>query len=68
MALRDGGLPSVSDALGVKVKNGGEAVKVFVEGVKTMVQEESKESKETKEAKETKETKDEKRDSMDPDL
>ncbi|THY23245.1 hypothetical protein D6D01_06040 [Aureobasidium pullulans] len=49
-ALRDGGLPMVSEALGVKVQNGGmvkggsvplgggEAVEAFVEGVKKGVQ------------------------------
>lgn len=51
MAIRDGGLPSISEALGVKVENGGcvrggsvplgggEAVEAFVEGVKRSVQE-----------------------------
>ena len=51
MALRDGGLPSISEALGVKVENGGymrggsmplgggDAVEAFVEGVKKSVQE-----------------------------
>lgn len=51
MALRDGGLPSVAEALGVKVENGGymrggsmplgggDAVEAFVEGVKKSVQE-----------------------------
>ena len=51
MALRDGGLPGIADALGVQVENGGylqaggmpmgggEAVKAFVEGVKKKVQE-----------------------------
>lgn len=51
MALRDGGLPSIAEALGVKVENGGymrggsmplgggEAVEAFVEGVKKSVQE-----------------------------
>ncbi|KAI1756723.1 proteasome complex subunit Rpn13 ubiquitin receptor-domain-containing protein [Xylaria castorea] len=51
MALRDGGLPTVSDALSIKVANGGyirgsqmplgggEAVEAFVEGVKKTVQE-----------------------------
>lgn len=46
MALRDGGLPSVADALGIQVQNGGyiqqgtvpmgggQAVEAFVEGVK----------------------------------
>jgi 26S proteasome regulatory subunit N13 len=50
MALRDGGLPSVSEALGIKVENGGllrggamplgggEAVEAFVNGVKKTVQ------------------------------
>lgn len=50
MAIRDGGLPSISEALGVKVENGGcvqggsvplgggEAVEAFVEGVKKSVQ------------------------------
>ncbi|KAI0200081.1 proteasome complex subunit Rpn13 ubiquitin receptor-domain-containing protein [Astrocystis sublimbata] len=51
MALRDGGLPTVADALSIKVANGGymrgsqmplgggEAVEAFVEGVKKTVQE-----------------------------
>ena len=51
VALRDGGLPAVADALGVRVENGGfvrggtmplgggEAVEAFVEGVKKEVQE-----------------------------
>ncbi|KAI0486219.1 proteasome complex subunit Rpn13 ubiquitin receptor-domain-containing protein [Xylaria cf. heliscus] len=51
MALRDGGLPTVADALSIKVVNGGymrgsqmplgggEAVEAFVEGVKATVQE-----------------------------
>ena len=51
MALRDRGLPSIAEALGVKVENGGymrggsmplgggEAVEAFVEGVKKSVQE-----------------------------
>ena len=51
MAIRDGGLPSIADALNIPVKNrgfltggampmgGGEAVEAFVEGVKTAVQE-----------------------------
>ncbi|KAG8165219.1 hypothetical protein KVR01_005494 [Diaporthe batatas] len=50
MALRDGGLPSIAEALGVKVENGGymrgggmplgggDAVEAFVEGVKKSVQ------------------------------
>lgn len=54
MAIRDGGLPSISEALGVKVENGGcvrggsvplgggEAVEAFVEGVKKSVQEKKK--------------------------
>lgn len=53
-ALRDGGLPGVADALGVKVANGGyisgggmplgggHAVEAFIEGVKKTVQEEKK--------------------------
>lgn len=52
MAIRDGGLPSIADALGVKVQNGGlvrggsvplgggDAVEAFVEGVKKIVEEE----------------------------
>jgi 26S proteasome regulatory subunit N13 len=51
MALRDGGLPTVADALSIKVENGGylrgsqmplgggAAVEAFVEGVKKKVQE-----------------------------
>ncbi|KAI1501763.1 proteasome complex subunit Rpn13 ubiquitin receptor-domain-containing protein [Biscogniauxia marginata] len=51
MALRDGGLPSIADALSIKVENGGymrgsqmplgggDAVEAFVEGVKKTVQE-----------------------------
>ncbi|KAI0136989.1 proteasome complex subunit Rpn13 ubiquitin receptor-domain-containing protein [Xylariales sp. AK1849] len=51
MALRDGGLPSVADALHIKVNNGGymkgssmplgggDAVEAFVEGVKKTVEE-----------------------------
>lgn len=51
MALRDGGLPGVADALGIRVENGGymqgggmplgggQAVKAFVDGVKKTVQE-----------------------------
>ncbi|KAI1367362.1 proteasome complex subunit Rpn13 ubiquitin receptor-domain-containing protein [Xylaria arbuscula] len=50
MALRDGGLPTVADALSIKVENGGymrgsqmplgggDAVEAFVEGVKKTVQ------------------------------
>lgn len=50
MALRDGGLPSIADALGVKLQNnglvrggsvplgGGEAVEAFVEGVRKTVE------------------------------
>jgi 26S proteasome regulatory subunit N13 len=50
-ALRDGGLPSIADALGIRVVNGGlvqggsmplgggDAVEAFVEGVKKTVQE-----------------------------
>lgn len=52
MAIRDGGLPSIADALGVKVQDGGylrgsgmpmgggQAVEAFVEGVKKTVKEE----------------------------
>jgi len=52
VALRDGGLPTVSEALKIKVANGGyikhggmplgagEAVEAFLEGVKSTVQEE----------------------------
>ncbi|KXJ95791.1 proteasome complex subunit Rpn13 ubiquitin receptor-domain-containing protein [Microdochium bolleyi] len=52
MAIRDGGLPSISEALQIKVANGGyvrrgqvplgggEAVEAFVEGVKRTVEEE----------------------------
>lgn len=51
MALRDGGLPTVADALGIRVENGGyfqdgsvplgggQAVKAFVDGVKKTIQE-----------------------------
>jgi 26S proteasome regulatory subunit N13 len=54
VALRDGGLPSVADALGIKVANGGlvkggsvplgggEAVEAFVEGVIQTVESEKK--------------------------
>ena len=50
MALRDGGLPSIAEALGIKLGNGGlvkggsvplgggEAVEAFVEGVKKSVE------------------------------
>lgn len=47
MALRQGGLPSVAEALKIKVDNkamyaqGGEAVKHFVEGIKKSVEEEN---------------------------
>ena len=53
MALRDGGLPSVSDALKIKVENGGfmrrggmplgggEAVEAFLNGVRATVEEET---------------------------
>ena len=52
IALRDGGLPSIADALGVQVQNGGfmrggavplgggEAVEAFLEGVKDQVKKE----------------------------
>lgn len=51
MAIRDGGLPSIADALSIKVENGGYmrggsmplggggAVEAFVEGVKKTVEE-----------------------------
>jgi 26S proteasome regulatory subunit N13 len=54
MAIRDGGLPSIADALGVKVQDGGylrgsgmplgggQAVEAFVNGVKKTVEEEKK--------------------------
>lgn len=54
MAIRDGGLPSIADALGVQVQGngylpgsgmplgGGDAVEAFVKGVKKTVQEERK--------------------------
>jgi hypothetical protein len=54
VALRDGGLPMIGEALGLKVRNGGlvrggsvpmgggEAVEAFVEGVKRKVEEEEK--------------------------
>lgn len=52
MALRDGGLPGIADALHIKVENGGyipdsgmplgggHAVKAFVEGAKKTVKDE----------------------------
>lgn len=55
-ALRDGGLPSISDALGVKVENGGfarkgempigggEAVEAFLKGVRGSVEEKEHEN------------------------
>jgi 26S proteasome regulatory subunit N13 len=51
MAIRDGGLPSIADALGVQLQNGGlvrggsmplgggDAVEAFIQGVKKMVEE-----------------------------
>ncbi|KAI9827530.1 MAG: hypothetical protein M1832_004880 [Thelocarpon impressellum] len=57
VALRDGGLPSVSEALGIKVEHGGfmrgggvplgggDAVAAFVEGVKRTVEDEEAEGK-----------------------
>lgn len=54
VALRDGGLPSIGDALGIKVRNGGfieggqmplgggEAVEAFLEGVKASIEEEDR--------------------------
>ncbi|EKG16681.1 26S proteasome complex ubiquitin receptor subunit Rpn13 [Macrophomina phaseolina MS6] len=56
VALRDGGLPSVSEALKIKVENGGfmrhsgvplgggDAVEAFLKGVKKTVEEETKQS------------------------
>lgn len=56
-ALRDGGLPSVSEALDISVQNGGymrrggvplgggEAVEAFLNGVKQLVEEENDENK-----------------------
>ncbi|KAL9028951.1 MAG: hypothetical protein Q9196_002757 [Gyalolechia fulgens] len=57
-AIRDGGLPSISDALGVPVENGGyinqgggvplgggDAVEAFLNGVRTSVEKEKKEEK-----------------------
>ncbi|ODA81773.1 hypothetical protein RJ55_00277 [Drechmeria coniospora] len=53
-AIRDGGLPGVADALGIRVANGGymsesgmplggdQAMEAFVEGVKTTVEEEGR--------------------------
>lgn len=58
IALRDGGLPMIGEALGLRVENGGvvkggsvplgggRAVKAFVEGVKRTVEEEEKVGKE----------------------
>lgn len=55
VALRDGGLPMIGEALGVKTENGGrvkggtvplgggEAVEAFLEGVKRGAQEEEEE-------------------------
>ena len=55
MAIRDGGLPTVSEALSIKVQNngyvksssvplgGGEAVEAFLEGIKKQAEEENKE-------------------------
>lgn len=54
VALRDGGLPSIADALGIKVAHGGtvrggsvplgggDAVEAFVEGVRKTVEDEKK--------------------------
>jgi hypothetical protein len=51
MAIRDGGLPSIADALGVQLQNGGlvrggsvplgggDAVEAFIQGVKKTVEE-----------------------------
>lgn len=57
VALRDGGLPMIGDALGLKVENGGSirggtmplgggaAVEAFVAGVKRTVEEEEQQKK-----------------------
>jgi len=57
VALRDGGLPMIGEALGLRVANGGmirggsmplgggEAVEAFVEGVKKTVEEEDEQKK-----------------------
>jgi hypothetical protein len=54
MALRDGGLPSIADALGIEVENGGfmrgggvalgggDAIEAFINGVKRGVEKEDK--------------------------
>jgi 26S proteasome regulatory subunit N13 len=54
VALRDGGLPMIGEALGLTIQNGGlikggsmplgggDAVQAFVEGVKRTVEEEGK--------------------------
>lgn len=54
MAIRDGGLPSIADALGVKVQDGGylrgsgmplgggQAIEAFVDGVKKTVEDEKR--------------------------
>ena len=59
-ALRDGGLPSISEALGVRVENGGfmkrggmplgggEAVEAFLKGIKGSVEEKTKEGNDHK--------------------
>ncbi len=59
-ALRDGGLPSISDALGIRVENGGfmrrsgvplgggEAVEAFLRGIRGNVEEEGKENDDQK--------------------
>ena len=58
VALRDGGLPMIGEALGLKVRNGGlvrggsmplgggEAVEAFVEGMKQQVKEEGEKGEE----------------------
>ncbi len=58
VALRDGGLPSIGDALGIPIENGGflrkggvpigggDAVKAFLEGVKIVVEKEVESRKE----------------------
>jgi 26S proteasome regulatory subunit N13 len=66
MAIRDGGLPSIADALKIKLPNGGfmargrvplgggEAVEAFLNGIKTVVEaeEEEEEEEENKQVKE----------------
>lgn len=65
VALRDGGLPSISEALSIRVENGGftrgsgislgggEAVEAFLEGVKASIEKESDVEKEEEEEMDT---------------